>query len=185
MVEEVHRAHNTSVRTNPIHRVSSDDAFFGLGASDPLKNHMCAPAAAFLDEEATNIVPYDALFEPKEIDDWEPLRQLPGWSRTSTWYSPPADDVHDIVADLLCFRQLADFSKLGDVLLWTQLMGGDRALLQKKDTWGMTCGGGCGVRMLHIDDPIAQTPSWSAARVLHTRSTGCSITMDTPSHQPA
>ena len=150
MIEEAHRAQNAYVRRNPVHRIAHNTALYALDESGLLGFHKFNDSAPLLAEEHSDMQIDDAFFAPTERGSWSGLKGLPGWSRTSKWYSPAADCVHDSTADLLVFKYLADFSKLEAVQLWLPLLSGTRTILQEKESgqWFLcvvTMGGLCGI----------------------------------------
>ena len=153
MIEEAHRVQNNFVHKNPVHRVSHNAAYYGLNRSDLIRRYGFSSAPDALAEDKVDLVMDDSYFETKDSLGWPPLRELPGFSRTSKWYSPAADDVHDSIFDLLCCKQMGnDLEGFDDVLLWSMLLCGDRTILQHKESsaWYVVLGVAAGCCTLAI-----------------------------------
>ena len=82
MIEEAHRAQNTFVRNNPIHRVSHNAAMHALFTKELLPQHKFDCDLTCGQRAGDDQVLQDSVFDPKDEHAWPPLRTLPGWSST-------------------------------------------------------------------------------------------------------
>ena len=131
VVEEGHRAQNTFVRRNPVHRISNAGAHYAVQTSSLMKYHGFSP-----ENERTGVAPLvedvidPAAYEPTRKHLPELLKALPGWSPLTAWHTTGPDGVNDSVADVLVALKLQRLEDMDRVEIFSCLVQGNRVMLQ-------------------------------------------------------